>query len=340
MDTHRLRYFLRIAEEGSISRAARVLAIAQPALSRQVRLLEEDLGVTLFRRTSRGVELTDEGEQLRATTSAPLRQLELAMQWVGSPSGRVDRSLVLGMPPTIASVVVAPLLGALAAAFPSVGMKVTVADSGLLVERMMKDEVDFAVVYGPPSDERPFYSELLAEDVMLVGGSASDLDSDRPVRFSALADLPLVLPTVQPGLSYTIQHTALRQKITLTSRFETDSLQVSKRLIEAGLAYAILPLSACADEVKSGRVRCSPLVDPVITQHVGLAIRPALELPRGFVTRFGSTIRDEVALLIGTGAWPATLLASEAWEDDPHMERQEAKRPKGSLPRGGFGASD
>jgi LysR family transcriptional regulator, nitrogen assimilation regulatory protein len=340
MDTHRLRYFLRIAEEGSISRAARVLAIAQPALSRQMRLLEEDLGVTLFRRTSRGVELTDEGEQLRATTAAPLRQLELAMQWVGSPSGRVDRRMVLGMAPTIVPVLVAPLLGALTGAFPNVGISVTVADSGQLVERMMKNEIDFALIHGPPADERPFYSELLAEDMALVGGPDAGLDSGRGVRFNALADLPLVLPTIQPGLTYTIQHTALRQKITISARFETDSLQVTKRLLEFGLAFAILPLSVCADEVKTGRLRYAPLIDPVITQHVGLAIRPQLDLPRGFVTRFGSIIRDETAHLIETGAWPATLLASASWKDDPHMERPETRRTRRTLPQGGFGASD
>ena len=63
MDTHRLKYFLRIAEEGSITRAAAVLGIAQPALSRQIRLLEEDLGITLFERTRRGVHLTDVGRE-------------------------------------------------------------------------------------------------------------------------------------------------------------------------------------------------------------------------------------------------------------------------------------
>jgi LysR family transcriptional regulator, nitrogen assimilation regulatory protein len=340
MDTHRLRYFLRIAEEGSISRAARVLAIAQPALSRQMHLLEQDLGVTLFRRTSRGVELTVEGEQLRATTAGPLLQLELAMQWVGSPWGRVDRKLVLGMTPTVAPILVAPVLEALAAAFPHVSVSISVADSRLLIERMMRNEIDFAVVNGPPADDRPFYSELIAEDFVLVGGPSSHLDVHEAVRFTELADVPLVLPTVQTGLSSTIQHTALRLKVALSGRFETDSLQVSIRLVEANLAYAILPLSACSDEVRSGRLRCAPLVDPAITQYLGLAIRPHLELPRGFVTKFGSTIREEVAQLIESGSWTAKLLASDAWTDDPHMERSELRSPRGTMPQGGFGASD
>src|SRR5215213_7880271 len=102
MDTHRLKYFLRIADEGSITRAAGVLGIAQPALSRQVRLLEEDLGVTLFRRTRRGVELTEEGERLRASTAGPLRLLDIAVQYAGSPVARLERGMRLGMPETAA----------------------------------------------------------------------------------------------------------------------------------------------------------------------------------------------------------------------------------------------
>lgn len=338
MDTHRLRYFLRIAEEGSMSRAARVLGIAQPALSRQIRLLEEDLGVTVFRRTSRGVQLTEEGEQLRATTAAPLRQLELAMQWVGSPLGRVERRLVLGMPATTACVLAAPLLDRLVATFPKISIRVAVADSGQLVDRMLKDEVDFAVLDAPPPGERLFYYDILTEDQVLVGGPASELEQGRAVSFSELAELPMVVPTLQTGLSNTLQNTALRRKITINTRFETDSLQVMKDLMGADLAYGVLPLSACGDEVDAGGLRYAPLRDPVITQHVGLAIRPLLELPRGFVTKFASTIRDESARLTTAGTWPATLLAPHEWKDEPHAQLEAS--PQGGVPQGRLGASE
>jgi LysR family transcriptional regulator, nitrogen assimilation regulatory protein len=340
VDTHRLRYFLQIAEEGSISRAARVLAIAQPALSRQLHLLEKDLGVALFRRTARGVELTEEGEQLRASTAAPLRQLELAMQWVGSPLGRVERKVVLGMPSTAAVLAAGPLLSGLTLSFPGLKVRISVADSARLVDDMMRDEIDFALVNGPPADERPFYNELLVEPLVLVGGVSSGLRPDSAVRFAALAEFPLILPTPRPGLDYSIQHTALRQKITLISHLETDSLVVSKRVIEDGGGFAILPLSACVNEVQSGRLSYAPLVDPVITQQVGLAVRPHLGLPRGFVTQFGTTVRDEIAALVTSGVWPATLLATQEWRDDPHSDRHGQMRPVRGMTQGGLRAVD
>jgi len=101
METRRLKYFVRIAEDGSLMRAAGVLRIAQPALSRQLRLLEEDLGLTLFRRTPRGMQLTQEGELLRVAVAGPLRELELALQNIRSLSARVEGNIVLGMPSNI-----------------------------------------------------------------------------------------------------------------------------------------------------------------------------------------------------------------------------------------------
>lgn len=340
MDTHRLKYFLRIADEGSISRAAAVLGVAQPALSRQIRMLESDLGVLLFRRTARGVELTEEGEQLRATTAAPLRQLELAMQWVGSPWGQVDRGVALGMPAPVATVLAGPLSARLAEAFPQVKVLLTVTDSTQLFELMLKDEMDFAVIHGPPPDARLFYRDILTEQPVLVGGPSSELDPTCPVGFASLADLPLVLPTMQPALNYTIRNTALRHKITIDSRFETNSLQVSKTLIEADLAYGILPLAACREEVARQRLTYAPLCDPVLTQNVGLAVCPNAALPRGYVTRFGAIVRDEAARLVESGAWPAQLLAQQQWRDEPRTQADGPRPPTSGLPQRSYGAAD
>lgn len=341
MDTHRLKHFQRIADEGSISRAAAVLGVAQPALSRQVRMLEEELGVTLFRRTARGVELTAEGEQLRATTAAPLRQLELAMQWVGSPWGHVERGIALGMPAPVAAVLAGPLSVRLAEAFPRVKILLTVANSTQLFERMLKDEIDFAVIHGPPPDARLFYRDILSEQPVLVGGPGAQLDPDTPVDFASLAELPMVLPTLQPALNYTIQNTALRQKITIDSRFETNSLQVCKALIEADLAYGILPLAACAPDVARRRLRYAPLRDPVLTQNIGLAVCPEAALPRGFVTQFGVLVRDTAARLIESGTWPAAeLLATQEWRDEPTTPSGTGERANTGLPERSFGAAD
>jgi LysR family nitrogen assimilation transcriptional regulator len=315
VDTHRLRYFLRVADEGSINRAANVLGIAQPALSRQVRLLEEELGVTLFRRTARGVQLTEDGERLRATTVAPLRQLELAMRYVGSPLARVERGLHVGLSATVAGVFAAPLLSGLTAAFPRVNFRVSVANTDDIVEQMLTGAVDVAVI-DRPSDDRLFYEELLAEDLVVVGGATSDLQSSRAVAFAELARLRLILPASQTGIRNNIENTALRLRVNLVSKIATDSLPVTLDLIRAGHGYGVLPLSTCASEIEAMHLRYAPLREPSLSQTLGISVTPQLELPTGFAVRVAEIIKEEAARLVQDGVWTARLLLPPAQADE------------------------
>lgn len=313
MDTHRLRYFLSIAEAGSMTQAAAVLGIAQPALSRQVRLLEEDLGVTLFRRTSRGMLLTEEGERLRAATAAPLRQLELAIQYAGSPLARVERSLHLGIPPTAAGPLAAPLLAALGSAFQSASFRVTVAHPDALVEGLLKGAVDVAVI-NPVSDDRVFCRDLLAEDLAVIGGLESGLRPDRPVSFTELAGLPLVLPASPTGIRGTVESAALRLRLRLQCRYSTDSVEVAKDLIAAGLVHGVLPISACGPDIEDGRLRCAPLREPALPHRLCIAASSRLDLPRELAVQIGEILREETGRLISSGTWPAVFLAPHRWD--------------------------
>ncbi|MWA03294.1 LysR family transcriptional regulator [Actinomadura sp. LD22] len=312
MELHRLKYFLRIAEEGSITRAAAVLKVAQPALSRQIRLLEEELGVVLFRRTRRGVDLTEDGERLRASIAGPLRQLDLAVQYAGSPLARIERGLHLGMPPTVAAVLSAPLLAGLGSAFPKVDFQVTVAGTDALVDAMLRGAIDTAVI-NQVSDERLFVRDLLVEELVLVGGPQSGLEPGRPVGFAELAGLPLVLPASSTGIAGTVENAALRLKLCIRPRIATDSLQVTLDLVERGAACTVLPVSACSREIALERVRYAPLVEPALLQHLAVAASARLDLPRAFAFKVGDVLREETAQLIRSGVWPARSLAPHPW---------------------------
>ncbi len=312
MDTHRLKYFLRIAEEGSITRAATLMGIAQPALSRQLQLLEEDLGVTLFRRTRRGVDLTEAGERLRSATAGPLRQLELAVQYAGSPLARLKRAVLIGLPDTTVDLLAAPLIGALSTALPKAQFSVTVGSTDQLVDAMLKGSVDFALI-NPVPDDRVFYRPLLNEELMLVGGPAAELDAARPVSFADLVTRPIVVPRTGTGLGQILHNAALRAKVTIDYRTTTDSLRVVLALIEAGLGYGVLPLSACRRAVDESRVRYAPIDEPPVGQQLGVAATSQLDLPRELTVKVGSILREEVSALIASGAWPAELLATRPW---------------------------
>ncbi|MQY17537.1 LysR family transcriptional regulator [Nocardia macrotermitis] len=312
MDTHRLEYFQRVAEEGSISRAATLLGIAQPALSRQIRLLEEDLGITLFHRTRRGVQLTDDGERLRAATAAPLRQLELALQYAGSPLARIERGVHIGMVPTVAAILSAPLLTSLRIAFPRASFHVTVAGTDQLVAEMLRGTIDTAVI-NQVSDDRLFVRDLLIEDLVVVGGPNTELRPDHPVTFTRLIELPLLLPESTMGIASSVENTALRTRVRIRSPIVTDSLRVTLDLLARGAGYAVLPLSACGPEIASERLRYAPLIDPALTQHLGVAASARLDLPREFATKIGDVLRQETSELTRSGAWQAKFLAEQRW---------------------------
>src|ERR1700757_2065995 len=148
MELRRLRYFLHIAAEGSLGRASRALGIAQPALSRQVQLLEADLGVKLFQRAAKGMQLTEEGEYLKAALSHPLAQVDLALRNVRSHATRAETALTLGLPPPLAQSFGPLLVEALLARMPNLKLRVVEDHSSRLAADLLRGVVDIAGLSG------------------------------------------------------------------------------------------------------------------------------------------------------------------------------------------------
>ena len=312
METRRLRYFLQIAEEGSMGRAASVLGIAQPALTRQVRLLEEALGVPLFIRSQRGMQLTEDGEQLRAAIKKPMREIELALQNVGAPSAPIEGVVVLGMPSATACILAKPLLASVNLAFPKVKFRVVDGQSGQLIEGLLRGEVDLALVHGPLPDDRLFDRDVLSEDLVLVGGPGSGLSADVSVDFVELSRHALVLPSHHHGVRAVLEKAALRLNAPLDILFEIDSLQLAKELVESDVAFTVTPFSAIGREYEAGWLKYAPIHNPVLSQTLVFAVRQHLVLPRNFVWELGALVGREAASLVVSGAWPATVLFDAA----------------------------
>jgi LysR family transcriptional regulator, nitrogen assimilation regulatory protein len=106
-------------------------------------------------------------------------------------------------------------------------------------------------VINPVSDDRVFCRDLLAEDLAVIGGLESGLRPDRPVSFTELAGLPLVLPASPAGIRGTVESSALRLRLRIQCRYSTDSVEVAKDLIAAGLVHGVLPISACGPEIET-----------------------------------------------------------------------------------------
>jgi LysR family nitrogen assimilation transcriptional regulator len=273
MEIRRLRYFVRIAEDGSLTKAAGVLRIAQPALSRQIRLLEEELGIALFNRTARGMQLTEEGEYLRGSVAGPLRALELALQNVRSFSAHIEGNFTIGMPSSIGEILARPLVLRMNAEFPNIKLRIVEGLTGSLGDWLGRGMLDFAVLEEATNDDRLTDRELFSQRLMLVGSADSALTPDQTMSFEKAIRLPLILPTHHLGIRGVFDDTATKLRAVANIRFEADACRLIKELAESGIGYGILPLAYFRREYEAGQLRYCGIVSPKLTLPTFLSHR-------------------------------------------------------------------
>lgn len=314
MDLRQLRTFREIAEAGSLSRAADRLRIAQPALSRQMRLLEAEAGMALFTRHGRGMSLTEAGRELLARVLGPMRQLEHAVAEVRALAGTVAGQVALGMMPTVAAVLAGPLSRRVAQRHPQVSLRVVEGYTGHLIDWLQRGATDATLLYGPATDFHLPVEPLFVEGLVLAGPPGSGLRWEEPVTLAAAARRPMVLPSRPHGLRTIVEAAASRAHVTLDLRHEADSFLVLKDLVECGLGFAILPRSAIRREEAEGRLLVAPIHRPAVRRQVVLA-RPPDRVPGRATRAVLDLLAEEVAARAGEGVWQALI--------DPAVARRD-----------------
>ena len=152
MDIRQLRTFSCVAELGSLSKASDTLRVAQPALSRQIKLLEHELRAELFTRNGRGMVLTEAGRLLLARTAGIVRQIDQIRDDIQSSGGPPSGRVVLGLVPTVSCVISARLARRTVESYPGISLCIVESYSGHLIEWLHRGQMDLAVIYGPSVD--------------------------------------------------------------------------------------------------------------------------------------------------------------------------------------------
>lgn len=307
MNLKRLSYFLRIAELGSMNRAAEVLHIAQPALTRQIHLLEKEIGAVLFTRTGRGMQLTKEGEQLRVEITSPLQQLDSAFKSARMASGTAGGNINLGMPASVRYVLGQPLLNRVTKTEPSIKVRIVEAQADQLIEWLIAGKIDMALLYGPSPDDRINDRGMVVEDLLLVGTKEAALTPHKPINFKNLAKVPLILSTSRHGIMPTLEKNSYitKTKINITQR--VDSFELIKQLVISGAGYTILPYSAFIREYEEGLLSYTKIQNPVLTRQIVTAACQQCRVPN-IVSRLDVLIQQEISTLAASGRWPGKLL--------------------------------
>jgi LysR family transcriptional regulator, nitrogen assimilation regulatory protein len=249
------------------------LRVAQPALTRQIRLLERELGVPLFNRTARGMQLTEEGEYLRGSVAGPLRAVELALQNVRSLSPRIEGDFALGMPSSLGDILAAPLVLRVSADFPNIKLRIMEGITGSLIDWLHRGMLDFALLEEQSRDDRLTDREIISERLVLVGAANSSVSPQRALTFEKVTQLPLILPTHHLGIRGIFNDAVAKLRANADIRFEADSCKLVKELVGTGMGYSLLPLSYFRREYEAGTLRYAPIIKPSLRLSTFLSYR-------------------------------------------------------------------
>ena len=257
MDLRQLQYFTKIAESGSFREAATRANVAQSALSRHVRALEEELGVTLMERHARGIRLTTEGEQLKSRADNILREVEDTRAEMTATSAGPQGSVTIGASPTTSRLLYARLAEAASERYPGIDLRMIEGASYFLLEGMDTGRIDLAVMVNPEDRDYLSNEELVAEKVYLVGSPRHSDMPPSPCSVEDFADRPMVLFSRPSGGRAQLEKIATEHNVSIDVRFEAGSPDVIKDFVHRGLAYAMMPYSSFFKEVERGELVAS-----------------------------------------------------------------------------------
>lgn len=310
MEISQLRTLIHVADLGSLSKAADRLHIAQPALSRQIRMLEDELGARLFDRHGRGMIITEQGQDVLRHALRVMAELEEIRAVVADENAPLRGHVAIGMPPTAGDILSEPLVSAFREAHPDATLRIVSAYSGYLLDWMQRGEIDAAILYDPKSARTLHIQPLLEETLFLIGPSQSDFSLDRSIDFQELANQRLLLPSIGHGLRALLERYALEVGITLNVRVEADSYSTLKSLVRNGHGVTVLPLAPIHEELTAGRLGAVPLVNPIPVRRLIMSYPTDRPMPR--LARFaGQVIATTVATLVEQDIWSGRILGSE-----------------------------
>lgn len=292
MHSQHLEYFCKVVEFGSLSRAAISLGINQSALSRHIRNLERELGISLLYRHGRGVVLTDHGKRLLARATRALEEIALAKEEAASARVGGIESVVIGLTPTVGRLLVRPLALELISSFPAIKLRFMEGFSGHLLEWLDAGRLDLAVLYQGRAAGRINSERLITERLSVVSSSkAPSLKATTPT--ADLSGFSLILPSAPHGLRRLVDLVAIDQRVPLKVGIEADSFESILSLVKANLGSTILPSAAIREELAAGVLQSSMLVDDEVTRTLILATPTNRPLVAG-LTSIANTIRREL----------------------------------------------
>jgi len=308
MELRQLRYFVRIVELGSMSRAALDLDLVQSALSQQISRLEGELSTRLLQRSSKGVVPTEAGLAFFREAQLTLRHAEQAVR--AAQQSRLSGTVSVGLASTTAVVLGVPLMQAMRARYPDVRLHLVESMSGHLTSMLNARQLDLAVLFDTGVARRWSVMPLLEEKLYLMSPrTAGEPSLPASTRMAQLDGVPLILPTGAHGLRSTLDAAFARADIKPRLVAEVDSLSMLMDAVCAGLGSTVQPWAALGRVHNAAQcLQWAEITDAQVHRSNALCSLSDDELsPAALATRV--VLADSVRALVRSGAWEGTRLA-------------------------------
>jgi LysR family nitrogen assimilation transcriptional regulator len=297
VDVRAMLYFAQVARLGSFSSAARALRLTQPAVSRQVKKLERDVGVPLLYRKGRNTFPTEAGEILlgRATElhDAANRAFEDARAGATTPSG----PLAIGVSNLIGLLLFPELIRRFSQKYPKVSLHISEGYSGFVEEWISQGRVDAGLIWGKPKSTDIVLNPILALEMSLIAPPAPLPGCEangRPIKECAFEDLvrfPLILPALPHALRVFAERAGEKAKAAINVVLEVEGLMLSKELVRAGLGYTLMSYAGDPYDVRSQNIRVIRIGPERVHWVLSVGTRKGSR-PSVAVGRFVSELRD------------------------------------------------
>ena len=258
--------FIKVSELGSVTHAASALGVPQSVVSRQIGAIERECGGRLFRRTGRGVVLTEFGQRIFPGVKALVAQAAVLADEIQTLSGEPIGAVRLGVLPSAVQRFVGALLTRVSQRFPKIQLHFTEGSSVQLEDWLNQGRLDLSLLLRENELESPDEPTLRRVPLTLIGPAGDPLTSKPEVNFDQLAGLPLALPAEPHLLRARLNSLARERSIELSIKVEADSLYLQEAVVTQGGYYAIVGTRRVAPGLSSALI-----VNPSLTRRIVLS---------------------------------------------------------------------
>lgn len=292
-----LRNFVAVASAGSVSAAAESQHIAQPALSVQIKQLEQHLGTPLFERHPRGVALTHAGQRFLEHAKEILRRVDVAQEDIRSAIDEPSGCVAIALPLSVGKYLTVPLVKEVVATWPKIRLQMIEMSTGYIPDQLLRGNIDLGITFGVDDDARIKYTHLLDEELVFVTSGHTSCFSDAgTVSLRSLAAFPMILPTAPHSLRRRIEAYLAQEQCQLNVVAEVNTISELIELTAAGVGSTILSYASVQGHSLTPCLAVSQITAPRMTRSI-YSCRPGIQPTSIAASKIGSSLKQLSAAL-------------------------------------------